>query len=297
MSTLLMTGSSSTRLAREALSRARQILSPGHTEEPPCAVCRRIREETHPDFFIAAREGTQIKVERVREAITFAAGYPYEAPARVAWIRDAEDLRREGGNALLKSLEEPGKKMTWILSTTAPEALAPTILSRCTRLDLPAPTSGEIERLFERRGLTPDEAREAAAFGLDPEEEDLPDLSPLRQQRQRTLAALASGQISAAFAIAAEYEKEESWPSLLAGLLRDAAVTQACGRAAALRHQAVAGLIGKVAQSYTTEAVREAALAAERLARPGDQRTATRLARESVLLKLMGRREGIGERP
>jgi DNA polymerase-3 subunit gamma/tau len=48
-------------------------------------------------------------------------------------IDEAHMLTKEGANAFLKTLEEPPPHVTFILATTAPEALPPTILSRCQR--------------------------------------------------------------------------------------------------------------------------------------------------------------------
>lgn len=47
-------------------------------------------------------------------------------------IRPAEALGEEAANALLKSLEEPGEKVHFVLVTDAPSALLPTILSRAS---------------------------------------------------------------------------------------------------------------------------------------------------------------------
>lgn len=47
-------------------------------------------------------------------------------------IRPAEALGEEAANALLKSLEEPGDKVHFVLVTDAPSALLPTILSRAS---------------------------------------------------------------------------------------------------------------------------------------------------------------------
>ena len=53
--------------------------------------------------------------------------------AKVYIIDEAHMLTREGANAFLKTLEEPPPHVVFILATTAPEALPPTILSRCQR--------------------------------------------------------------------------------------------------------------------------------------------------------------------
>src|SRR5262245_54792536 len=136
---LLLTGARDGALAREATDLAAALLCPGDDPERRCDSCRRVAAGLHPDFFVVAPEGVQIRVDRVREAIVFAAGRPYEARRRVAAVLRAELLGAEAGNALLKSLEEPGSLFHWILTTSRPEALLPTIRSRCavTRVEPP----------------------------------------------------------------------------------------------------------------------------------------------------------------
>jgi DNA polymerase-3 subunit delta' len=59
---------------------------------------------------------------------------------RVAVIYPAEALRVIAGNALLKALEEPPPHTVFLLVVDSPDALLPTIVSRCRRLTLPMPT-------------------------------------------------------------------------------------------------------------------------------------------------------------
>jgi len=61
---------------------------------------------------------------------------PLESARKVYIIRGAEDLAEEGGNALLKTLEEPPPAVTIILTAPGPAALLPTIVSRCQLLSL-----------------------------------------------------------------------------------------------------------------------------------------------------------------
>src|SRR5262249_59100391 len=125
---------------------------PGNDPDGACRSCRRVEEGIHPDLLTLLPEGVgQIRVERVREALAFAAGRPYEAPRRIVRIPRAELLGLEASNALLKSLEEPGARVRWILSTTRPEALLPTIRSRSVSANLPAPGVREREESWRER--------------------------------------------------------------------------------------------------------------------------------------------------
>jgi DNA polymerase-3 subunit delta' len=113
-----------------------------------------------------APEGVQIRVDRVREAILFSAGRPYEAARRVVVVPQAELLGLEAANALLKSLEEPGRHLRWILATTRPEALPSTVLSRCVVARIPAAPREERLAAAREQGLSSEAAEDFAACGV-----------------------------------------------------------------------------------------------------------------------------------
>jgi len=130
---LLLTGSSEPALETESLRLAARLLCPDDDAHAaaPCGSCRRVLAGIHPDLLTIEPEGVQIKIDRVREALTFGAGRPYESSRRVVRILRADLLGLEAANALLKSLEEPGERMRWILTTARPESLPTTVRSRC----------------------------------------------------------------------------------------------------------------------------------------------------------------------
>ncbi|MFN2460929.1 MAG: DNA polymerase III subunit gamma/tau [Candidatus Velthaea sp.] len=70
------------------------------------------------------------EIRALRDAVKFA---PATMRMKVYIIDEAHMLTKEGANAFLKTLEEPPPYAVFILATTAPEALPPTILSRCQR--------------------------------------------------------------------------------------------------------------------------------------------------------------------
>jgi len=70
------------------------------------------------------------EIRALRDAVKFA---PATMRSKVYIIDEAHMLTKEGANAFLKTLEEPPEYAVFILATTAPEALPPTILSRCQR--------------------------------------------------------------------------------------------------------------------------------------------------------------------
>ncbi|HYB52294.1 MAG TPA: hypothetical protein VEG84_00370, partial [Thermoanaerobaculia bacterium] len=149
---LMLAGPEAAILEEEAMRLAARLLCPGDDPRAECGSCRRAVAFLHPDLMWIAPEGVQIRVDRIREAITFGAGRPYEAARRVAVIVEAELLGLEAANALLKSLEEPGAHLHWILTTSRPEALPSTILSRCAVAPIPAKTRAERVKAGRARG-------------------------------------------------------------------------------------------------------------------------------------------------
>ncbi|MDQ2680376.1 MAG: DNA polymerase III subunit gamma/tau [Candidatus Eremiobacteraeota bacterium] len=70
------------------------------------------------------------EIRALRDAVKFA---PAAMRMKVYIIDEAHMLTKEGANAFLKTLEEPPAHAVFILATTEPEKLPPTILSRCQR--------------------------------------------------------------------------------------------------------------------------------------------------------------------
>ncbi len=90
----------------------------------------------HPDLVWLRPPGAQHLVEEVREFVIRASSLsPAEGERRVFVIEEAEDLRDESQNALLKTLEEPAPFAHLILICSEPEQLAETILSRCAPVE------------------------------------------------------------------------------------------------------------------------------------------------------------------
>jgi DNA polymerase III subunit delta' len=95
----------------------------------------------HPDLVWLRPPGAQHLVDEVRESVIRAASLsPAEGEHRVFVIEEAETLRDESQNALLKTLEEPAPFAHLILICSEPELLAATILSRCAPVEF-APLS------------------------------------------------------------------------------------------------------------------------------------------------------------
>jgi DNA polymerase III subunit delta' len=123
-----------------------------------CAGCRRVRSRAHPDLlWLSPDDGSrQIRIEAVRELTQDLALTSHAGGYKVAIITPADALNRFAANALLKTLEEPAARTLLVLVATQPSRLPATVLSRCQRLRLPAPTRAQaLGWLNEVRGGQP----------------------------------------------------------------------------------------------------------------------------------------------
>ncbi|NES81431.1 MAG: DNA polymerase III subunit delta' [Moorea sp. SIO2B7] len=75
----------------------------------------------------------QIRIEQIREITQFLARPPLEASRSVVIIEDTQTMAEAAANALLKTLEEPGRA-TLILIAPGTDSLLPTLVSRCQRI-------------------------------------------------------------------------------------------------------------------------------------------------------------------
>jgi DNA polymerase-3 subunit delta' len=129
-----------------------------------CASCTRIARSTHPDVVsVAPGDSGAIKIDAVRDLIEHTAYRPFEGRRRVVIIDEADALVHQAQNALLKTLEEPPSASNFILVTARPDALLPTVQSRCPRLRFRELGPEEVAAVLIRRGKREDEARAIAA--------------------------------------------------------------------------------------------------------------------------------------
>ena len=100
------------------------------------SVSRYLSQHTPSDTFILTtlKDKTQIGVPQIRELISKM--YTYATKRRIIIIRGGHLLTESAQNALLKILEEPTDKLHFIIETSSPEKILPTISSRCQTLQL-----------------------------------------------------------------------------------------------------------------------------------------------------------------
>jgi len=89
---------------------------------------------------------------------------PVEGRFKVIVLSDADQMAHDIGNVLLKTLEEPPADCVLVLTTTVPQRLLPTIVSRCQRMQFAPLAPDWMEpRLQSLHGAAPAQARLAAA--------------------------------------------------------------------------------------------------------------------------------------
>lgn len=147
-----------------------------------CASCRKIARGVHPDVIVVERErdmaragrwepkggrtpSRDIVVDQIRELVDRRLSLRrFEGRRRLVLLDPADAMNPQAQNALLKTLEEPPPETTLVLVSSSPDALLPTVRSRCLRLPFaPLPDVRVAERLAAA-GHPPEVARLATTL-------------------------------------------------------------------------------------------------------------------------------------
>lgn len=170
-------------------------------EEAPCGNCRACRRALgwqHPDLMLVAplEDSRQIRIEQLRDLAAELALTSHAGGYKVAVVTPADSMNRFAANALLKTLEEPPPATLLALVASEPSRLPATVLSRCQRLAVRAPTRSEaVAWLTEVRGPGEWDAALAtvgeAPFALL--EADPGALARIGAETRETLEALTAG--------------------------------------------------------------------------------------------------------
>ena len=114
-----------------------------------CSNCIEITEGSHPDV-IEIDAASNNGVEQVRDLIDKVNYLPIKGKYKVYIIDEVHMMTTSAFNALLKTLEEPPSHVIFILATTEPHNIIPTIISRCQRYDFSKVSDEDIyERMAE----------------------------------------------------------------------------------------------------------------------------------------------------
>jgi DNA polymerase-3 subunit gamma/tau len=126
----------------------------------PCGTCNSCVAIARGDDIdvIEIDAASNTGVDNIREVIENSQYRPARARFKIYIIDEAHMLSKPAFNALLKTLEEPPGHVKFILATTEPEKLLPTILSRCQRYDFRnIPTreiAGHLKHICEKEGIS-----------------------------------------------------------------------------------------------------------------------------------------------
>jgi DNA polymerase-3 subunit gamma/tau len=99
-----------------------------------CEVCRMITKGNALDV-IEIDAASNTGVDNIREIIERSQFAPVQCRYKVYVIDECHMLSTAAFNALLKTLEEPPPRVVFVLATTDPQRVLPTIISRCQRFD------------------------------------------------------------------------------------------------------------------------------------------------------------------
>jgi DNA polymerase III subunit gamma/tau len=142
-------GTGKTSLAKILARSLNCVDGPTVTPCGECESCRAIAAGTSLDVIEmdAASNRSVDDIRDLRERV----GY---APAAGRWkvyiLDEAHMLTREAWNAFLKTLEEPPPNTVFVLATTEPHKVMPTIVDRCQRFDFQRPSPEQIAGVIRR---------------------------------------------------------------------------------------------------------------------------------------------------
>lgn len=167
---LLLVGQSGLGCVDLARAMAQYLLCMAPTPAASCGKCRAcllLQADTHPDLlWLRPEEGAQgIKIAQIREMTGFTYNTAQQGGRKLIIVSPADAMNTNAANALLKSLEEPSGSCVYLLVTEQPAFLLATIRSRCSRILVSPPDTGEALSWLARNRVADAEALLKAAGG------------------------------------------------------------------------------------------------------------------------------------
>lgn len=129
-----------------------------------CSQCIKIEHGNHPDIRVVSGTKKSIGVDDIRDVINEVYTKPYEGDRKVIIIKNSDIITVQGQNAILKTLEEPSKDTTIILTVENINLLLDTIISRCQVLKLGRIPIDTIYEFLIKKGVEKDKAFTAATL-------------------------------------------------------------------------------------------------------------------------------------
>ena len=118
-------------------------------EDECCGRCRSCQIGNQNSDIIELDAASNNSVENIREIVDKAAYLPVNGRYKVYIIDEVHMLTTQAFNALLKTLEEPPAHVIFILATTDPQKIIPTVLSRCQRYNFAKITTTDIKKRLQ----------------------------------------------------------------------------------------------------------------------------------------------------
>lgn len=186
-----------------------------------CLACNWQAQGNHPDFRLLQPEALsdeaevedgkkkpsqQITIDQVRGLDDFLTVGTHRGGLRIVVVNPTEAMNRNTANALLKTLEEPAPNTLFLLVSSEPMRLLPTIRSRCQVIPVPLPAAGLAERLLAADGVA-DAGRWLALAGGSPGLALELSASGQLAWLETLVKRLAAGKMADPLAIAGEFDK------------------------------------------------------------------------------------------
>jgi DNA polymerase-3 subunit gamma/tau len=125
-----------------------------------CTACTEIDADRYMDY-IELDAASNRGIDEIRDLLERAAYKPSVGRFKIFMIDEAHQLTKDSFNALLKTLEEPPEYLKFVLATTDPEKMLPTVLSRCLQFNLrpmaPEVVAEHLQHVLRAEGVAFDE--------------------------------------------------------------------------------------------------------------------------------------------
>jgi len=195
-----------------------------------CPPCGWFAQGNHPDFRLlqpdklapeeegaetpsdAKKKSAQIRIEQVRDLQRFLAVGTHRAGLRVIVLHPADSMNESTQNAVLKGLEEPPPGTLFLLVTSHPHLLLPTVRSRCQNVAVPMPDPKLAAAWLQQEGVEDPGAMLALAGGAPLSALKLTENEPARRRLIEQLQDPGFDPIAAAdHCLAAEPAEVVAW--------------------------------------------------------------------------------------
>lgn len=259
-----------------------------------CRSCHQIDIGSHPDVTMMTATSGKGETEQTREIESRFIYRPLVGTRKIVILDNADLLRHEAANALLKTIEEPPPDSLIVLVSGHPESLLPTIRSRCQELRF-APLAIDLVKdvLQRQRGLSDTDARFLAMvsggrLGLALEA----DIEALRGERSAFLELVSQESLESVGALlgvaetVAKSEQAEAALGWLASWFRDLAILKVGGDLGRLLNTDCLDDLNRLTGKLTLEKILELADVVETMEQGLERNLNKQLMLESLLLRL-----------